>query len=146
MTSTTRGSLFGAAGVGTTTQPANSLQNSPASMLGNTPATQTPSGGSLFAKQPQAQPQLTHSSLFGQNTTQTSVAQAAQLSNQTQPAFFNSLLERGKKRPLSAIGLNSNFDELPTLQLGLDDIRKKARELGTKESNNRQQYAANSRA
>ncbi|RAH43015.1 linker nucleoporin NIC96 [Aspergillus brunneoviolaceus CBS 621.78] len=146
MTSTTPGSLFGAAGVGTTTQPANSLQNSPASMLGNTPATQTPSGGSLFAKQPQAQPQLTHSSLFGQNTTQTSVAQAAQLSNQTQPAFFNSLLERGKKRPLSAIGLNSNFDELPTLQLGLDDIRKKARELGTKESNNRQQYAANSRA
>jgi nuclear pore complex protein Nup93 len=26
---------------------------------------------------------------------------------------------------------NGNFEEVPSLQLGLDDIRRKARELGT---------------
>ena len=49
----------------------------------------------------------------------------------TQPAFFNSLLERGKKRPLSATVQSGNFEDVPSLQLGLDDIRRKARELGT---------------
>ncbi|RAL13619.1 linker nucleoporin NIC96 [Aspergillus homomorphus CBS 101889] len=146
MTSTTPGSLFGAAGVGATTQPGSLLQNNTASIFGNTPTTQTSSGGSLFAKQPQSQQQPTQSSFLGQNATQPSVAQPLQFSNQTQPAFFNSLLERGRKRPFSTIGPNSNFDELPTLQLGLDDIRKKARELGSKETKNSQQSAANSKA
>ena len=46
-----------------------------------------------------------------------------------QPAYFNHLLERGKKRS------NNDKDaqqlgELPTLQLGLGDIARKVRDLG----------------
>lgn len=52
----------------------------------------------------------------------------------TQPAFFNSLLERGKKRPLASASHDNSFGELPSLQLGLDDIRRKARELGAQDS------------
>lgn len=111
-----------------------STTNAP-SAFGNTstaPAqsAQTPS---LFG-QSQAQPQQSaQSSLLGQPQPQASTAQApAQASTQgTQPAFFNSLLERGKKRPLSATVQNGNFEDVPSLQLGLDDIRRKARELGT---------------
>jgi nuclear pore complex protein Nup93 len=57
------------------------------------------------------------------------LAQSTQSAQATQPAFFNSLLERGKKRPF-ATGSQDSYGELPSLQLGLDDIRRKARELG----------------
>jgi nuclear pore complex protein Nup93 len=84
---------------------------------------------SLFGGQPQTQPQPP---ILGQtqqaNNTQT---QGQNASQPTQPAFFNSLLERGKKRPLSSINQNNNFEEMPSIQLGLDDIRRKARELGS---------------
>ncbi|PYH47267.1 linker nucleoporin NIC96 [Aspergillus saccharolyticus JOP 1030-1] len=146
MTSTNPGSLFALGGTAAATQPARLFQNNTSSTLGNTSTTQTPLGGSLLATQLQAQQQPIQSSSFGQNSMQPSAAQPAHVSSQTQPAYFNSLLERGKKRPLSATGLNSTFDSLPTLQLGLDDIRKKARELGTKESKIQQKYAAHSKA
>lgn len=108
-----------------------STNNTP-SAFGNTSTTQGPSGGSLFGAQSQAQPQPAQSSILGQSQAQNNAAQNSRPSNQaTQPAFFNSLLERGKKRPLSAIGQSTNFEELPSLQLGLDDIRRKARELGS---------------
>lgn len=108
-----------------------STNNTP-SAFGNTSTTQAPSGGSLFGAQSQAQPQPAQSSILGQSQAQNNAAQISRPSNQaTQPAFFNSLLERGKKRPLSAIGQSTNFEELPSLQLGLDDIRRKARELGS---------------
>lgn len=105
------------------------------SAFGNTstaPArtTQTPS---LFG-QSQAQPsQPAQPSALGQPQAQVSSGQApGQAATQgTQPAFFNSLLERGKKRPLSATVQSGNFEDVPSLQLGLDDIRRKARELGT---------------
>jgi nuclear pore complex protein Nup93 len=48
----------------------------------------------------------------------------------TQPAYFNSLLERGKKRPHSSTG-DGGSGQLPSLQLGLDDIRRTAREMGS---------------
>lgn len=58
------------------------------------------------------------------------LAQSTQSAQATQPAFFNSLLERGKKRPFATGSQDNSYGELPSLQLGLDDIRRKARELG----------------
>ncbi|ODM21671.1 hypothetical protein SI65_02515 [Aspergillus cristatus] len=109
-------------------QPASIFSpNNQSSIFGNTATTQVAPANSIFGSQPQAQQQPSQGSLFGQ-----SQAQPVRSSGQTtQPAFFNSLLERGKKRPLSTVGQNSSFEELPSLQLGLDDIRRKARELGS---------------
>ncbi|KUL88149.1 hypothetical protein ZTR_04161 [Talaromyces verruculosus] len=58
------------------------------------------------------------------------LAQSTQSPQATQPAFFNSLLERGKKRPFATGSQDTSYGELPSLQLGLEDIRRKARELG----------------
>ncbi|GAM33251.1 hypothetical protein TCE0_003f00017 [Talaromyces pinophilus] len=58
------------------------------------------------------------------------LAQSTQSAQTTQPAFFNSLLERGKKRPFATGSQDTSYGELPSLQLGLEDIRRKARELG----------------
>jgi nuclear pore complex protein Nup93 len=44
-------------------------------------------------------------------------------------AHFDHLLERGRKRNAGENGGN-NFDELPSLQLGLGDIARKVRNLG----------------
>ncbi|KAF5862814.1 hypothetical protein ETB97_011162 [Aspergillus alliaceus] len=132
MASANSNSLFGGGTIGAATQPSNLLPtNNPTNGFGTTSATQGLPAGSIFSAQPQAQQQFIPSSNFGQNQTQTGATQPSQPSNQsTQPAFFNSLLERGKKRPLSATGGSNNYEELPSLQLGLDDIRRKARELG----------------
>ena len=46
-----------------------------------------------------------------------------------QPAYLQSLLEKGKKRAHAADG-GPAFGDLPSLQLGLEDIAKRARELG----------------
>ena len=43
--------------------------------------------------------------------------------------YFDNLLEKGKKRA-SAADRETGFGELPSLQLGLGDIAKRARELG----------------
>ncbi|KAE8374320.1 Nup93/Nic96-domain-containing protein [Aspergillus bertholletiae] len=131
MASTNSNSLFGGGAVGATTQPSTLfMANNPINVAGNT-FTQGQSTGSLFSAQSQAQQRPTSSSNFGQSQVQANITQPSRLPNQsTQPAFFNSLLERGKKRPLSTIGQSSNYEELPSLQLGLDDIRRKARELG----------------
>jgi nuclear pore complex protein Nup93 len=45
-------------------------------------------------------------------------------------AHFDHLLERGRKRNAGENGL-SNFEDLPSLQLGLGDIARKVRNLGT---------------
>jgi nuclear pore complex protein Nup93 len=47
----------------------------------------------------------------------------------TKNAHFDHLLERGRKRNAGENGL-SNFEELPSLQLGLGDIARKVRNLG----------------
>ncbi|KAL4877258.1 Nup93/Nic96-domain-containing protein [Aspergillus karnatakaensis] len=130
------GSLFGTTGLSGTPVPPQPPQPSqpssifspsnPTSIFGNNP-TQAPPTTSLFGGNPQTQQQ---SSIFEPGQTTASTAKPLQAS-QAQPAFFNSLLERGKKRPLSVVAQNNNFEELPDLQLGLDDIRRKARGLGT---------------
>lgn len=132
------GSLFGGGGLGASTTPqSNSLfgaNNSTASPFSNfsTTGAQGAQTSSLFGGQPQAQQQPAPTSTLGQ-TQQASnpQAQGQPASQSTQPAFFNSLLERGKKRPLSSVIQNNNFEDVPSLQLGLDDIRRKARELGS---------------
>lgn len=131
MASSNFGSLFGGGGSGAPApqqqQPASVFSpNNQTSIFGNNSATQAPTN-SIFGSQSQAQPQPGQSSGLGQSQAQPALSS----SQTTQPAFFNSLLERGKKRPLSAVGQNSSFEELPSLQLGLDDIRRKARELGS---------------
>ncbi|RAK98034.1 linker nucleoporin NIC96 [Aspergillus ibericus CBS 121593] len=136
MASTNASTLFGGAGLGATAQSA--------SIFGNTSKSPALTGGTSFAKQPQVPQQPTPSSVFGQNQTQVNAAQ--QSGQTTQPAFFNSLLERGKKRPISAIGQNGNYEDLPSLQLGLDDIRRKARELGAGGSKEFQQHVPHSKA
>lgn len=46
----------------------------------------------------------------------------------SQPVYFDNLLEKGKKA--SALHGDSGFGDLPSLQLGLGEIARKARELG----------------
>jgi nuclear pore complex protein Nup93 len=89
-------------------------------------------GGSLFSStQPTAQPAAT-GSLFGglaSQPTQPSVAQSQMAqSAPNQSAYFDQMLERGKKRNVLE---NGGFGDLPSLQLGLADIARKARNLGT---------------
>lgn len=128
---------FGNTGTTSTSQPGASIfsTTNPTQSSGTTTTTtgqtQTPLGFSFFGQQQkqqeQQQTQQQQSQQAGQGQQQTQ-AQSAQ---STQPAFFNSLLERGKKRPFSTTGQDVGLGELPSLQLGLDDIRRKARELGT---------------
>lgn len=138
------GSLFGGGGLGASTTPqSNSLfgaNNSTASPFANfsTTGAQGAQGAqgaptsSLFGGQSQAQQQPAQTSTLGQTQQAGNPqAQGQPASQSTQPAFFNSLLERGKKRPLSSVIQNNNFEDVPSLQLGLDDIRRKARELGS---------------
>lgn len=122
---TTTGSLFG--GLGTaTTQPH-----------------QTTSTGSLFAglggqTQPTSNPA---SSSYGHSVASTNQAQQGQVHQQGGPlahstsatgrsAHFDHLLERGRKRNNQENGV-SQFGDLPALQLGLGDIARKVRNIGT---------------
>ncbi|KAJ5631698.1 Nucleoporin interacting component Nup93/Nic96 [Penicillium longicatenatum] len=156
------GSLFGGGGLGASTTPKPSLFGSTntTSAFGNTtaapaaPAAPAASAqpSSLFGQsqaqsQPQPQPPA-QSSILGQTQQPAKNPQEqSQMSAQTtKPAFFNSLLERGKKRPLSATAQNGNFEDVPSLQLGLDDIRRKARELGTSGGKDSQQNSATTKA
>lgn len=125
-------SLFGSTNNATNPLGGASTTNQPA-----------PNTSSLF-NQTQSQP-LGQSTGLGQ--TQTNNGQSkVQQAQATQPAFFNSLLERSKKRSLSNAGQDSMFGDMPSLQLGLDDIRKKARELGTSGNKDSQQNGATPKA
>ncbi|EEQ29995.1 protein kinase domain-containing protein [Microsporum canis CBS 113480] len=111
------GSLFGQS---TAEQPAQAQAQAQAPSLfapksNATGSLQPPSGLSIFGQ--------TSSAQTGQTPGTTTVPPPSQ------PAYFSSLLEKGKKRPLSSFQ-NVSSVELPSLQLGLDDIRKSARGLG----------------
>lgn len=96
------------------------------SMIDTTSGLQPPSGSSIFG-------QPTTAAQAGQTPATTGLpSQQPTTAAQppTQPAYFSSLLEKGKKRPLSSFQ-NVSSVELPSLQLGLDDIRKSARGLGS---------------
>ena len=78
--------------------------------------------------------------LFGQSQAQgasNEPGQAGQQNGQSmqeaesgfRPAYFNSLLEKNRKRAREAEG-GTGLSEIPSLQLGLGDIAKRVRELG----------------
>lgn len=133
-------SLFGG-GQAATTQPAAPTGGS--SLFGNT-TTAKPATGGLFgasttqpATQNQTQGQDAGKSLFGslstannnnanqpQNQNQQAVTEAAPAN----PAYFDQLLERGRKRQTEE--RITPFGELPALELGLADISRKVRNLG----------------
>ncbi|KAF2747376.1 NIC-domain-containing protein [Sporormia fimetaria CBS 119925] len=107
----TLGGLFSAT-------PANAQQSNTANPLSNTQQTAA------------AQP-----SLFATTTAPQSQQPAGNLAQSNAPgpgksAHFDHLLERGRKRNAGEHGI-TNFEELPTLQLGLGDIARKVRNLGT---------------
>lgn len=133
------GSLFGGLGAAKSTAPATS------SLFGASSSQQPAQTGglSLFnnttTQSTMANPQQTtgpaQSSLFGATMTQQNTQQqGAPLSQSTavtgRSAHFDHLLERGRKRNAGENG-TSNFDELPSLQLGLGDIARKVRNLGS---------------
>ncbi|KAL1589105.1 hypothetical protein WHR41_01954 [Cladosporium halotolerans] len=134
-------SLFGG-GQAATTQPAAPTGGS--SLFGNT-ATAKPATGGLFgasttqpATQNQTQGQDAGKSLFGSLSTANNNNNANQPQNQNQqavaeaapanPAYFDQLLERGRKRQTEE--RITPFGELPALELGLADISRKVRNLG----------------
>ena len=91
------------------------------------PATSQPAASSLFA------PQATTGALGASQPSQTQPIQNDQQPpappRLSQPAYFDSLLEKGKKRARDADG-GTSFNELPGLQLGLGDIARRVREIG----------------
>lgn len=131
------GGLFGGLGA-STSQP----QQQSGGLFGNSqPAQQS---NSLFgASQPaSSQPGaagglFSGSNLLGSTTQQGQQQPGTQQQNgaqstqtaRSQPAFFDQLLERGKKRQ-SDENAAGQFGELPSLQLGLGDIARKVRNLG----------------
>ena len=102
-------SIFGATGIGAAPQPANS---------------------SLFGTQPQKLQENQEGQGQQQQQQQQRGEQSVQQGdNARKPAYFENLLQKGRKRTHDAQG-RSALGELPSLQLGLGDIAKKARELG----------------
>ncbi|EAS29773.3 nuclear pore protein [Coccidioides immitis RS] len=95
----------------------------------NVASTQSTFGSSILGQSfaPGGQSQL------GQPVNPALAGQSVLSTQTTQPAYFSSLLERGKKRPHPS-SLKTTQVELPNLQLGLDDIRRTARGLGVKEA------------
>jgi nuclear pore complex protein Nup93 len=129
-TASTTPSLF--AGAGSTAQPP--AQTGGFSLFSNQQTSQS------TANNAQQTSGLGQSSLFGTASTQQQQPQqqaqqqgGAPLSQTNggtgRSAHFDHLLERGRKRNAGENG-TSNFDELPSLQLGLGDIARKVRNLG----------------
>lgn len=109
-------------GLGTGLSGFSQLGSSRPQQTQNNPAATQPFGSSLFASQQQSQNQN------GQPS-DANLQQPTGLAKASQPAYFNSLLEKGKKRAPAADG-GPAFGDLPSLQLSLEDIARRARELG----------------
>lgn len=93
----------------------------------NNPASNQPFGLSLLAsQQPQQQPPNQNGQPQEAGSQSSPASGPAKI---PQPGYFDSLLEKGKKRARVGDG-GPAFGELPTLQLGLEDIARRARELG----------------
>lgn len=145
--------LFGGSGATTTAASGSSslfaTASTPATgLLGGTTSQPAATGSSLFGKSgtastgaaaPTAQASAT-SGLFGstflgsqQNQTGAQAQEASQ-TNGSKPvssAHFDHLLERGRKRNSDFNGVpQSQFGELPSLQLGLGDIARKVQNMG----------------
>ena len=143
-TGTASGGLFG-------TGPALQVQPQQTSSLfggAQNAATTQPAASSLFAPQSQPQPQQQQQQQQHQQQQQ----QQQQVGQQSQggqanslPAYFDNLLEKGRKRTHDADGA-PGFRDLPSLQLGLGDIAKRVRELGSVVTQTHRGRAADSSA
>ncbi|KAL8988715.1 MAG: hypothetical protein Q9177_002259, partial [Variospora cf. flavescens] len=160
--------IFGNLGSQQSPQPA---QSNPFSILGSSqPQQAKPAHSAPFSNLATSQPQQT-SSLFGAAKPTTSATTAApapsifssqapqQQQDQvgqnaqqqpppprlSQPAYFESLLEKGRKRTRDADGA-PNLGELPGLQLGLSDIARRVREIGGVGAQSPADRAADSKA
>ena len=142
------GSLFGGALGGNKPAAPASTSAPSLGLFGAASTSQPPAqttGGGLFSgfggqgqqsSAPASNTQQTPS-LFGNNTNQQqqqpqqqSAPLAQSTAGTTRSAHFDHLLERGRKRNAGENGIAS-FDELPSLQLGLGDIARKVRNLGS---------------
>lgn len=113
--------------------------------LSNLYPTSKPGGLSLFpSPKPGQQQQFQNGQPFGQTQLQKSQQQDGSAKS-SQPAYFNNLLEKGKKRA-RADDEGARFGDLPSLQLGLGDLAKKVRELGGVGSQVQGSNAADSKA
>lgn len=126
-TGTAGGRLFGT-GSGSTAQP---QQTSLFGGVQNNTATTQPLTLSLLAPQSQPQQQNNLSGQAAQGQQQQQFGQQPRVEQATsQPGYFDNLLEKGRKRTHDTDG-GPGFRDLPSLQLGLGDIAKKVRELGS---------------
>lgn len=108
-------SIFGAPKPATTQSPPPSIFAQPPP-----PATTQSPAPSIFAQAPQQQQQ---------NQQSQSTQQPPPPPRLSQPAYFESLLEKGRKRTRDADSASS-LGDLPALQLGLSDIARRVREIG----------------
>ena len=92
------------------------------------PNSQAAPGSTMFGTIAQTQAQQSQP-LGGQGPNQQADGNQPANAAQAQPGYFGSLLEKGRKRHREVDG-GSSLLELPNLQLNLNDIAKRARELG----------------
>ncbi|KAL9125328.1 MAG: hypothetical protein Q9217_005460 [Psora testacea] len=123
-----------------TSAPTTSSLFAPSGLAGAPPNTTTfqPSTSSLFAPQQPQQQQ-------GQSQQQQDGQQGSVVPKGAQPAYFDNLLEKGRKRTRDTDG-GPGFQELPSLQLGLGDIAKRVREIGGVGTQTGDRKGADSRA
>lgn len=124
------GNLFGGAGAASTAAPAGSSLFGGKSAQGQNNTQGTGAGSSIFGSNDKNDASLFQSGGLLSRQSEQSLSAAAPDSNapQPQPAYFDALLQRGKKRQTED-GAGA-FGELPQLQLGLQDISRKVRNLG----------------
>ncbi|KAK4121792.1 Pentulose kinase [Parathielavia appendiculata] len=129
-TTTPKTSLFGGAPAGTTSSQAaagNSLFGATLGLGTSTATTQPASGTSLF---PSAAPAGGLNLGLGNNTTTNPAASTSQQPQQAAAsatgALFDSLLAKNKKQAEGETALG----DLPSLQLGLSDLRQRLKKLG----------------
>ncbi|KAI1471524.1 NIC-domain-containing protein [Daldinia caldariorum] len=128
----TGSSLFGAPAQ--PTQPASSLFGAP--LAGASSTVQQPQPSNLLGRFTTAQPAAGSGLGFGQSTNNLaqalpSILGASQLNSTVLPqgnttGYFDSLLSKGKAQGSE----QSPLDDLPSLQLGLGDLRQRLRKLG----------------
>lgn len=114
------------------------------------PATSQPASTSIFTPPAASAPPAP--SIFSSQTPQLQQDQVGQHAQQQplpsrlfQPAYFESLLEKGRKRTHDEDEA-SNLGELPGLQLGLSDIARRVREIGGVGAQNAADKTADSKA
>ena len=110
----------------TSTAASNPFGWSLGNSIANNATASQPFGTNMIGPQSQQQPQNAQSTSEPQ---QQDGQQPQTIARDSAPAYFNTLLEKGRKR---AHGSDESpaFGDLPSLQLGLGDIAKRARELG----------------